>query len=443
MDDGSGPHIGVILLLLFAALHAVFYGFLAALSALNAGSLEKRAKEGDKKASLLLRFLKKPAGSVHNLQFFAVGMNLFAGAFVIAAYRGTTKILLLVVYWLAVLAAGMYAPAKIAGRKSESWGFGLLKPMAAFTVLAFPFVKCTEAAADVIVRLFGVDPGEDPDDSTEEDIISMVNEGHERGVILASEAEMIHNIFEFDDKEAKDIMTHRKNITALDGELLFEEAMEFMKESSNSRFPVYIGDIDNIIGVLHIKEALRICTHREYYRMPVNQIPDLIRKVDFIPETRNINTLFKEMQSEQTHMVIVVDEYGQTAGIVAMEDILEEIVGNILDEHDDECEEMIRRQQDGSFLLNGMADFGDVAKALAFEAGEDETYETLNGFLVAKIDKIPDENDRIEVRAHGYCFKILAVEHKIIKKARAARILEEEGDVPADSSCQNAEIMVE
>ncbi len=114
-----------------------------------------------------------------------------------------------------------------------------------------------------------------------------------------------------------------------------------------------------------------------------------------------------------------------------------------MDEHDDEYEEMIRMQQDGSYLLNGMADFEDVAKALAFEAGEDETYETLNGFLIAKIDKIPDEDDRIEVRAHGYCFKILAVEHKIIKKASATRILENDNDVPADSSCQEAEIMVE
>ncbi len=443
MDDGAGPHISVAILLLFVALHAVCYRSIAALSDLNIGGLEKRSKEGDKKASLLLRLMRKPAGSLHTLQFFVTGMDLFAGIYVIAAYQGITRILFFIMYWVFVLVLCIYAPEKITGKKSEKWSFGFCKIIAFFVVLGYPFVKSMEIAADLVVRLTGAEPGEDMDDSTEEDIMSMVNEGHERGVILASEAEMIHNIFEFDDKEAKDIMTHRKGIVALDGEMAFAEAMEFMKESSNSRFPVYIGDIDNIIGVLHIKEALRICTHREYYQKPINQIHDLIRKVDFIPETRNINTLFKEMQSEKTHMVIVVDEYGQTAGIVAMEDILEEIVGNILDEHDDEYEEMIRMQQDGSYLLNGMADFEDVAKALAFEAGEDETYETLNGFLIAKIDKIPDEDDRIEVRAHGYCFKILAVEHKIIKKASATRILENDNDVPADSSCQEAEIMVE
>ncbi len=442
MEDGSGPEIGLIMLLAFVVLHIVFYGFLAALSGLSGGNLEKMAKEGDKRASLLLRLWKKPAGSVHNLQFFVTGINLFAGTYVLSSYEEPMRIFLMLGYWLAVLVIGMYAPSGIAEAKQEAWGFGLCRLMALFTVIGFPFVKCMELAANLFMRLFGVDPDENSDDSTEEDIMSMVNEGHERGVILASEAEMIHNIFEFDDKEAKDIMTHRKNIVALDGTMTFAEAMEFMKERGNSRFPVYIEDIDNIIGVLHIKEALRICTRQEYYGMQIGKIRDLVRKVEFIPETRNINTLFKEMQSEKNHMVIVVDEYGQTAGIVAMEDIIEEIVGNILDEHD-EYEEMIRLQPDGSFLINGMADFEDVAKALGFEVGEEENYETLNGFLVAKIDKIPDEDDRIEVRAHGYCFKILAVQNKIIQKARAVRISENEEPDTADSSCQKPEIMVE
>lgn len=442
MEDGTGPQIGYVILMLFAVWHIVFYGFLAALSGLNGSSLEKMAKEGNKTASLLRRLWEKPAGSIHNLQFFVTGMNLFAGTYVLSSYKEPLRMILLFVYWLVILIVGMYAPSKIAGAKPQAWGFKLCGLMSVFTLIGFPFVKCMEMTADLFVRLFGVDPNGIPDESMEEDIMSMVNEGHERGVILASEAEMIHNIFEFDDKEAKDIMTHRKNIVALDGTMTFAEAMEFMKERGNSRFPVYIEDIDNIIGVLHIKEALRICTHQEYYGMQIGKIRDLVRKVEFIPETRNINTLFKEMQSEKTHMVIVVDEYGQTAGIVAMEDILEEIVGNILDEHD-EYEEMIRRQPDGSYLMNGMADFEDVAKALEFEVGEEENYETLNGFLIAKIDKIPGEDDRIEVRAHGYCFKILAVENKIIQKVRAARIPENEDNDAADSPCQKPEIMVE
>lgn len=256
------------------------------------------------------------------------------------------------------------------------------------------------------------------EDLTEEEIMSLVNEGHEQGVLQDSEAEMIHNIFEFDEKEAKDIMTRRNNIVALDGSLTFKEAMDFMNDGANSRYPVYIGDIDNIIGVLHIKEALKICTNQEYYTKPVKDIKGLVRKVDVIPETRNINTLFQEMQKKKSHMVIVVDEYGQTAGIVAMEDILEEIVGNILDEHDED-KEMIRRQKDGGYFIYGMADFADVARELGILLDEGEEYETLSGFLISQIGKIPSEDDHIEIRTHGYCFKALAVENKIIRKVLA------------------------
>ena len=183
------------------------------------------------------------------------------------------------------------------------------------------------------------------DDVTEEEIISMVNEGHEQGVLLASEAEMIHNIFEFGDKEAKDIMTHRKNLIAIDGNLSYNDAVSFIIENSKSRYPVYLNDIDNIIGVLHIKDAFAFAQKNEVFRTSIKDIPGLIRDVDFVPETLNINRLFKMMQAKKSHMVIVVDEYGQTSGAVAMEDILEEIVGNIEDEHDEE-EQLIRKNPD-------------------------------------------------------------------------------------------------
>lgn len=271
------------------------------------------------------------------------------------------------------------------------------------------------------------------EDLTEEEIMTLVNEGHEQGVLLASEAEMIHNIFEFGDKEAKDIMTHRKNMIALNGEMTFGEAMKFITESANSRFPVYINDIDNIIGVLHIKEVLKLCTNPDCYDRPIRTIPGLIRKVDVIPETRNINALFKEMQSRKSHMVIVVDEYGQTAGIVAMEDILEEIVGNILDEHD-EYEETIQKQYDGSFIIDGMADFEEVAKTLGISTEESDEYETLNGFLISRIDKIPKDSDRMEVLSHGFCFKILSVENKIIQKVSVRRL--------TDTPCQDPEKII-
>ena len=174
------------------------------------------------------------------------------------------------------------------------------------------------------------------DDVIEEEIISMVKEGHEQGVLMESEAEMIHNIFEYADKEAKDIMTHRKNIVAIDGDMSFYDMVAYVDDTGKSRFPVYEGDIDNIIGVLLIKDAFLYCQKNEIFRTSVKDIPGLVREVDFITETIKINNLFQKMQSEKSQICIVIDEYGQTSGLVAMEDILEEIVGEIEDEHDEE-----------------------------------------------------------------------------------------------------------
>ena len=244
------------------------------------------------------------------------------------------------------------------------------------------------------------------DDVTEEEIISMVNEGHEQGVLLASEAEMIHNIFEFGDKEAKDIMTHRKNLIAIDGNLSYNDAVSFIIENSKSRYPVYLNDIDNIIGVLHIKDAFAFAQKNEVFRTSIKDIPGLIRDVDFVPETLNINRLFKMMQAKKSHMVIVVDEYGQTSGAVAMEDILEEIVGNIEDEHDEE-EQLIRKNPDGSYLMNG-------------------SFDTLNGLLVSLLDKIPSDGEKAEVHAYGYVFSILKVENKMIHEVRVQKSKEKE-----------------
>ena len=216
------------------------------------------------------------------------------------------------------------------------------------------------------------------DDVTEEEIISMVREGHEQGTILASEAEMIHNVFEFDDKEVKDIMTHRKNIVGLDGDMSFIDAIEFIIDTGKSRFPVYENDVDSIIGVLHIKDAFTFFERNEIFRTSIKDIDGLIRPVDFIPETVNINDLFKTMQSKKSHLAMVVDEYGQISGLVAMEDILEEL--------------------------------------------EDDAYETLNGFIVSLSDKIPEEGDKTVINAYGYEFSVQSVEDKVIRQVMIRKL---------------------
>jgi putative hemolysin len=262
------------------------------------------------------------------------------------------------------------------------------------------------------------------DDVTEEEIISMVREGHEQGTILASEAEMIHNVFEFDDKEVKDIMTHRKNIVSLDGNMSFIDAIEFIIDTGKSRFPVYENDVDSIIGVLHIKDAFTFFEKNEVYRSSIKDIDGLIRPVDFIPETVNINDLFKKMQSKKSHLAMVVDEYGQISGLIAMEDILEELVGNIEDEHDEE-ENYIRKNDDETFIMDGMTEFSDVKEALSLPV-DDDAYETLNGFIISLSDKIPEEGDKTVITAYGYKFSVMSVEDKVIKQVMIKKLAPEE-----------------
>lgn len=262
------------------------------------------------------------------------------------------------------------------------------------------------------------------DDVTEEEIISMVREGHEQGTILASEAEMIHNVFEFDDKEVKDIMTHRKNIVSLDGNMSFIDAIEFIIDTGKSRFPVYENDVDSIIGVLHIKDAFTFFEKNEVYRSSIKDIDGLIRPVDFIPETVNINDLFKKMQSKKSHLAMVVDEYGQISGLIAMEDILEELVGNIEDEHDEE-ENYIRKNDDETFIMDGMTEFSDVKEALSLPV-DDDAYETLNGFIISLSDKIPEEGDKTVITAYGYKFYVMSVEDKVIKQVMIKKLAPEQ-----------------
>ncbi len=254
---------------------------------------------------------------------------------------------------------------------------------------------------------------------TEQEIISMVNEGHEKGVILESEAEMINNIFEFTDTQSEDIMTVRKNVIALDEETSFEEALDYMLGENFSRFPVYKENIDHIVGIIHIKDAMVYYRKNQNLQLPLSQIPGIVSEPLFIPETQNINTLFKNMQKNKRHMVIVVDEYGQTSGIVTMEDILEEIFGNIEDEHDTAETTIIRRGKD-SFIIDGMAELDDVEEALGIEVDIDDI-ETLNGLMIALIDKIPDDNERFEITYKGYLFKTLSVKNKTVKSVLATR----------------------
>lgn len=459
MDDGGSPTIGILVFVILILMDFIIFGFMAAMENLNESAIEKMAKEGDKKAALLLKYADKTERYTHVCQLVMLMVHMVIGFYQVPQWMtfvikepaeiGFTivmDILIFAAFFLVILVFGIYTPEKVASRKPEIWAMRFVQLVHIIEIIFYPAIFFCDLTANLLSRIFGVDPLSDTDDVTEEEIISMVNEGHEQGVLLASEAEMIHNIFEFGDKEAKDIMTHRKSIVAIDGALTFLETLGFLKENNYSRFPVYEENIDNIIGVLHIKEALALSQEHSLFETQIKDIDDLVRDVDFIPETRNINTLFTKMQMEKSHMVIVVDEYGQTSGVVAMEDILEEIVGNIEDEHDEEEETMVKLLDD-SYRMSGMAAFEDVVEELELELKEDEEddFDTLNGFLISLIDKIPSDDEVFSVKAYGYLFEILAVKNKMIHTVRVTKLLAEEDGMETDgkNTCHKDESVVE
>lgn len=250
----------------------------------------------------------------------------------------------------------------------------------------------------------------------ENEIVSMLNEGQEQGEILESEAEMITNIFDLDETSCSEIMTHRKNICAIDGESTLLEAMNMILEETFSRYPVYIENIDNIIGILHIKDAMKYYMNEENLSKQIKDIDGLLQKVFYTPETSKINSIFKNMQSNKTHMEIVVDEYGQTSGIICMEDILEEIVGNIFDEHD-EVEININKTEENVYIVKGLTPLEEITEEIGIEYKDDD-FETLNGYLISKIDRIPENDEGTEIAENGVLYKILAVEDKTISLVR-------------------------
>ena len=220
-------------------------------------------------------------------------------------------------------------------------------------------------------------------------------------------------------------MTHRNNIVAVDSEMMLKDAISFMLGEKNSRFPVYDENIDHIIGILHLRDAMRFHASKEDSNLPVKEMEGLLREAVFIPETKNIDALFQMMQSSKTQMVIVVDEYGQTSGLIAMEDILEEIVGNILDEYDEDEEYIEATDNADEYIIEGKTPLEELEERFHIFFKEEE-FETLNGFMISKLDKIPEENEDFDIDVGDYNFKILSVENKMIQSVLVTKIKQPE-----------------
>ena len=431
MEDGSSmPLWGLLILLLLLWLNGIFYGFAAAVRNISESDTQKRADEGDENAKKLLAMIDKPAQFVNAIPLIVMASGICFGTFlvpwVVDAFHPYIKhtpalVLVLAVGVILLAGLGILTFRRVGTYHPEKYAYRYLKLVNFWVMVLNPVTVFITWIARLAAVPFGVEIDRKETAVTEEEIISIVDEAHEQGVIEENEAEMIQNIISFNETEAHDIMTHRKNVVAFDEEVLLKNMIDTMLEEGNSRYPVYEENIDNIKGIVHYKDALKFMTQNPWAKFkPLKELPGIIREAALIPETRGIGDLFHTMQAKKIHMAVVVDEYGQTAGIVTMEDILEEIVGDILDEYDED-EITIRAQKDNSLIIDGLAYLEDVAEKLDVDFGDVE-FETLNGYLTSILGHIPTKKDiDTTIKANGYCFTILSIGNKTIGKVRAEK----------------------
>lgn len=445
-------NISIVLIFLFLLMfEMMFYGFNAALQNQKNKETDDSDNESGKKMKRLQYMIDNPAKYTNAMQLGIVTVNMLFGSFYLYrlydyfqffVYKVTsenigtlqnwqlkcllilTAIIITVCLLYIVLTFGVLIPRKTASRYPDVWIRRCVTPVYYYVRIVAPFVVFISVTAGGILKLFGIKGLNDTADVTEEEIRSMISVGHEQGVLLESEAEMITNIFEYGEKEAKDIMVNRNNMIAIDCNTTLLDAASFILNEHNSRFPVYDGTIDHIVGILHLKDVMRMQMNDKMLTKPIGKIRGLLREPLFITETRNIDDLLKTMQTEKIQMAIVIDEYGQTAGLLALEDILEEIVGNIQDEYDEE-ESYIRKNGQNEYIIDGMMPLDELEEQLEIELDE-ENFDTVNGFVISRLEHIPEEGEEFEFQCQGYLFRIINVKDRMIQSVMAVKLLEDD-----------------
>lgn len=458
MEDGASGSSSILWFFVMLILEMIFYGFSSAMQTYRgvdreeSGEGEESLQPGPspKRQLRLTYMLDHHARYATATQLGVVTINLLLGAFIL--YRlngyftfvisrqmtqiaaglpgwqrqliaGITAVVATVFLLYIIMTIGVMVPKKAAAKHSDKWISFLITPFYYYVRIVAPFCGLVSVSARMLLKLLGVRDADDREDVTEEEILSMVNVGHEQGILHASEAEMITNIFEYGDKEAKDIMINRNNLIAIDCTMTLQDAAAFIVEAHNSRFPVYDGTIDHIVGILHLKDVMRMQMNEKMKNRPIGKIKGLLREPRFITEKRKINDLFQVMQKEKIQMVIVIDEYGQTAGLVALEDILEEIVGNIQDEYDVDAT-YIKESGTDKYVIQGMMPLEELEEKLQISF-EDEPFDTVNGFVISRLEHIPEEGEDFEFTYEGYTFRIMEVKEHMIQSVLARKEVEE------------------
>ncbi len=424
----------LMLLVLLIALNAFFAASEIALISLNENKLRYMAEEGNKKASQLLKILGDPSKYLATIQIGITLAGFLASAFAADTFaeplvklikktqipvsetvlKNIAVIFITLVLSYFTLIFGELVPKRLAMKKTETISFFVVSPLIALSTVTSPFVKLLSVSTNFVVRLFGIDPAAEEEMVTEEEIRMLVDVGEEKGAIDENEREMINNIFEFDNKEVCDIMTHRTEIVGIPITASIKEIMDIVKEAKFTRYPVYEENIDDIIGILNIKDFIQLTEDRNDFCLK-----NIIRQPYYVPSSKKADELFRELQSTKTHMAVVIDEYGGTAGIVTIEDLLEEIVGNIFDEYDEE-EKEFEKLDENTFIISGVTSLDRVTEVLDVDLPVDD-YDTLSGFIIGQLGRIPEEGETPEVEFEEIVFKVEKVEEKRIARVKACK----------------------
>lgn len=420
--DIDNPLWGMAIILLLILIMAIISGMKVALEHVSENSIRKKAELDDKRAIALLEIIGSDTKYQITMELLlcviVVLISVYYTAYLmpkIGLVTVSALVGLLLGFFITLL--GLVLPKKLAMKYAEKICLALFKLVKFLTLILRPLSWLMEKLINIFFKVFGFKPYGIQENEIEEEIISMVNEGHEQGVFDAGKAEMISNIIELDEKDVQDIMTHKKRIVAINAEMSLDEALQFMLKGNYSRYPLYQGNLDNIIGILHLKDVLTAYISTSDKEKTLQEIA---REPYFVPDTQSVNLLFTEMQSNNIHMAIVIDEYGQTSGLVAMEDFLEEIVGNIQDEYDEE-EKLILSIDKDSYVVKGSISLEDLEEELDIVI-EHEDFDTLNGLLISILDRIPMDGEKATLQYGGYRFDILDTMDKMIKKVKISKL---------------------
>ena len=439
----------LILLFILILANAYFAAAEIAFISLNDAKLDMQAKEGNKKAKSIKKILENPSKFLATIQIGITLAGFLSSAFASEAFaselapvlhgwipyltletwNGIAIILITIILSYFTLILGELVPKRIAMKYYEKIAFASVGVIKTIATVTSPFVKLLTFSTNVVSKLFGVSETEE-ETVTEEEIRMMVDVGEEKGIIEKEEREMINNVFEFNDTVVSEIMVPRTEIYAVDMNLSISKVLEEITEDDDfrySRIPVYEDTIDEIKGVVYIKDILLSTKNKNV------KIKNLVKDAYYVSETKPVNELFEELRKNRLQIAIVVDEYGGTAGVVTMEDILEEIVGEIYDEYD-EVKMVYEKIDDNTYILNGSMSVYEVEKVLDIEIPEGD-YDTISGYLIEELGRIPGDKEKPIIETPTVVYKVEKSKDKRIIKIKACKveILPDEDDIEEEN----------